>query len=386
MTRLSRLPLALATAALGLVLAITGCASDPNVEGARLELRTGDYDRVIELSDRAIAADDANAEAHYLRGEAFRRKAEAAGEDPERTRFVEQMLTSFERAAALDAANPAVQLGLMQAYAQEMNRGALAFRRGAEDRAAYLTAAEAFGNATRIMPDSSDAYLNQGLSLLAGGETERAADPLRAALDRGAETPEAYLYLGRIYLSQDRADEAIAVLEQARDRHPDNAEVETELLNTYARTGQTDRALSAYAAAVQRNPDDAVLRYNYGSFLLQAERYEEASEQLARATALAPDNGNAYYNLGAAYINRAVAYNQELSEISPTDPQANQLQARRDELLAQAVEPLERARTLLSAEGVDVTDVCQSLFRAYAQLRRNQEAQSAAECAGIDLN
>jgi tetratricopeptide (TPR) repeat protein len=386
MNRYFRFPLLLSATVLGAAL-IAGCAaSDPNVEGARLQLRNGDFNRVIELTDRAIEADPTNVDAHYLRGEGFRGLAEQTTDEAERSRHYEQMATSFARANELDPTRGAVQLAMIQAYGQEMNRGAAAFRDGAENPQSYRTAAQAFANAARVMPDSTDAYLYQGLALLSAGETAGAADPLRAAIDRGARAPEAYLYLGRIYLSEDRADDAIAVLEQAHQIHPDDSEIETELLNTYARTGQSDRALTAYEAAVQRTPDDAVLRYNYGSFLLQAGRYDEATQQLTRATELDVDNANAYYNLGAAYINQAVEYNQQLADISPTDPEATQIQARRDALLAQAVDPLERARALLTAQGIDATDVCQSLFRAYAQLRRNQEAQSAAECAGIDLN
>lgn len=370
-----------------LLVVMTGCgAADPNIAGAERELRAGDYARVIELTDAAIADNPDNAQAHFLRGEAFRLQAHQQTDPAARERSFENMAQAYERARTLEPGNQIFQLNLMQAYGEEMNRGAEAFRAGAEDDAQYHRAADAFATAGRIMPDSADAPLNRGFSLLAAGEIEAAADPLQRAINLNADSPDAYLYLGRIYLSQDRADDAIVVLEQARERYPEDEEIGTELLNTYARTGQIDRALDAYAASVAENPDDAVLRYNYGSFLLQAERYDEAVQHLERATQLAPEDPNAYYNLGAAYINQAVEVNQRLADLDTNDPQFQTLEQRRNTYLRHSVEPLERARQLLAAEGEDVTEVCQSLFRAYAQLRMNEEAQAAAECAGIDLN
>ncbi len=382
---LPRLPLLLGAFALSIVLvAADGCSSDPNVEGAKLELRNGDYERVISLTDQALQADPDNAEAYYLRGEAYRRMAET---DPDaRQENVEMMVQAYTRAYELDPDNDAIQLGMLQAYGAEMNRGAALFGRGAEDAANYTAAASAFGNAAAVMPDSANAYLNQGLALLAGGQAGQAGEPLRAAIDRGADSPEAYLYLGRIYLSEDQAAEALMTLEQGRDAFPDNPDIQTELLNAYGRTGEIDRALDEYAAAVQASPDDPTLRYNYGSFLLQAERYDEAAEQLRRAAELAPDNGNAHYNLGAAYINQVVAVNAELGEMEMDDPNLAAREAERDALLEQAIPSLERARDLLSAEDQDVEAVCESLFRAYSQMRRYDEAQDAAECAGIDLD
>lgn len=389
MTRLpvTRLVLSAAFLCTALLLsAASGCSSDPNIEGAKLEMRNGDYERVIELTDRAIAANDQNAEAFFLRGEAYRNLAERSSDAETRAQNIDRMVEAYERARTLDPNDGAIELGLLQAYGAEMNRGAAAFGRGSDDPAMFMTAAEAFGNASRIMPDSTDGYLNRGLSLLAGGQTAEAAEPLQMAVERNASAPEAYLYLGRIYLSEDRADEAIAVLETARERFPDDDEIESELLNVYGRTGQTDRALEAYATAVQQQPDNAVMRYNYGSFLLQAGRNEEAIEHLSRSVEIDGDNPNAHYNLGAAYVNQVVEINQELSDLASNDPSVPALEQRRNELLSEAVVPLGRARVLLEADGQDATPVCETLFRAYAQLGRTAEMQAAAECAGIDLN
>jgi tetratricopeptide (TPR) repeat protein len=379
-------PLTLLATVVGLTFILGCAAADPNIAGARMELRAGDFQRALELTDAAIQTDPQNADAYVVRGDIYLAMSEQAATHDERADAVRNMMESYRRAQQLDPANQLLEVRLLQAYGQEMNRGAAAFGEGADDQTQYVRAAAAFERASLIMPDSATAHLYQGLATLAGGETEAAAAPLREAINLGTDAPEAYLYLGRIYLATDRADDAITVLEEARRQFPDNDEIETELLNTYGRTGQIDRAIDAYGRVVEGSPDDPVLRYNYGSFLLQAQRYEDAVEQLERAVELDPTAGNAYYNLGAAYMNQAVEANEQLSDLDPTTPEGAQVQARRDALLGQALGPLEQAREIFTAEGEDASDVCRSLFRAYAQLRMNDEAREAAACAGIELD
>lgn len=383
---LPRIPLLLATLMIGLTV-LSGCAAgDPNISGARQAMSAGDFDRALGLTETALQEDPDNAQIYHLRGDIYLAMAERASGD-QRGAYVEAMVAEYARARELNPADGLVEVKLLQAYNDAMQRGATHYGEGTQDPSAFGRAARAFQQAGAIMPDSAIAHLYHGISYLQTGDTDAAAQPLQAAVDAGTEEPEAYVYLGQIYLSQDRADDAITVLENARTRFPENAAVQSELLNAYARTGQTERALTAYAQAVDDQPDDAIIRYNYGSFLLQAGRYDEAIEHLTRATELDPERGDAYYNLGAAYMNQAVALRDEWAELDDqTTPEAQQLQTRRDDLLRDAVGPLERARTIFASDGIDPAEVCNSLFQAYALLRMDAEARDAAQCAGIDLD
>ena len=157
-----------------------------------------------------------------------------------------------------------------------------------------------------------------------------------------------------------------------------------------------------YAAAVERESDNKLYRYNYGTLLLEAERYDEAAEQFAAAVALDSEYDVAYYNLGAAYVNKAVAVNTEITEVDDdlranrndlSEAQVTEMEEKLDALVeertgyfAKAVEPLERARDLMQASGEDASAACQALFQAYAQVGEEDKAKGAAECAGIDLN
>jgi tetratricopeptide (TPR) repeat protein len=366
------------------------CGSDPNVTGARLEMNNEDYDRVLELTAAAIEANPDNAEAYFLRGEAYRLKAENAETAEQRAEFLSEMTGAYNRALELGHDAQEISNRLQVAWVFEMNRGQSAFRRAADDPSAYEDAATAYANAVMIQPDSSGAYLNQGLALIASGQSADAATPLQMAIDKGVDNAEAYIYLGRIYLSaEDRADDALTVLEQGRELFPENEELQTELLNAYVRVGQTDEAIAEYEARIDADPDNPLYRYNYGSLLLQAERYDEAIEQLERATELDPQNANAFYNLGAAYQNKAASYNARITELE--DAGASQAEvdaviAERAELLNEALPELERARELSEAAGEDAAPICQALFQVYASLGQEEQAQDAAECAGLDLN
>lgn len=365
------------------------CGSDPNVTGARLEMQNEDYDRVLELTSAAIEANPENQEAYFLRGEAYRLKAENTESAEERADLLAEMTDAYERSRELGHDPAEITNRLQVAWGFEMNRGASAFRRAADDPTAYDDAAASFGNAIMVQPDSSAGYLNQGLALLASGESAAAAEPLQMAINKGAESAEAYIYLGRIYLASDRANDALTALEQGRELFPENEELQTELLNAYVRAGQTERAIEAYEARIAAEPQNPLYRYNYGSLLLQAERYEEAIEQLEQATDLDPQNANAFYNLGAAYQNKAASYNERISELEDADAPQAEVEAainERAELLNAALPNLERARELSEEMGEDPAPICQALFQVYASLGMDEEAQDAAECAGLDLN
>lgn len=386
-----RFPFALGLLAVALLVAgADGCGSDPNVTGAKLEMKNEDYDRVLELTAAAIEANPEDEEAYFLRGEAYRLKADQVDDAAQRSELLAEMAQAYNRSLELGHDAAEINNRLQVAWGSEMNYGARAFRAAAEDPSAYDEAAASFANATVVLPDSSAGYLNQGLAFLAAGHAAEAAEPLQMAIDKGANSAEAYIYLGRIYLSsEDRADDALAVLEQGQAQFPDNEELQTEILNAYVRAGQTDRAIDAYDARIAASPDDPLYRYNYGSLLLQAERYDEAVEQLTRATELDAQNANAFYNLGAAYQNKAASFNERVAELEDADASQAEVDAaiaERTALLNQALPNLERARTLTQEAGDDTADICRALFQVYAALGQETEAQEAAECAGLDLN
>ena len=230
------------------------------------------------------------------------------------------------------------------------------------------------------------------------GRMAEAIEPLENAIEHGEDQPDTYIYLADLYSTNNRADEAVALLENARQTFPDNTDVLNNLLNAYVRANQLDRAKDVFGQAVQDDPNNKLYRYNYGSLLLNTEEYDAAIEQLKAAIALDPQYSVAQYNLGAAYINKAVDVNERIQELddnlreqraSLSDAQIAEKEAEIDRLVQerrglfeQAIEPLEQARSIMEAEGEDVTQVCQALFTAYVQTAQQDKAEAISGCAG----
>ena len=363
-----------------------GCSSDPNVEGAKLYIRSEDYTSVLEALETALAENPDNAEALALKGRVLQLQTKNIANPMERHPLVEQMMAALNRADAIEPGDEEVAHTRLVAWADEMTSGGRFLQNSGGDEENLAMAIQAFENATYIHPDSSSGHYNLGLAHLVDGNADDAIAPFETAIASGGGDASAYLYCGRALLATgSNASRALEMLEEGTGLFPDDDALRAELLNAYAATGQSDRALAAYEDAIARDPEDPVLRYNYGSTLLQAERFDEAVVQLEQAIALDPENPNAQYNLGAAYQNKATAVNVRLIE-TEDDAEARQLRRERDALLEQALPYLVEARSLTASQGESAADICNALFQVYAQLSRMDEANEAGECAGIDMN
>jgi len=376
-----------------------GCSSDPNVEGAKLDLRNQDYDRALQNLETALEKNPANAEALELKGRVLSEKAFAITDQDEHIGLIHDMVEAFSKAQEVDPLLAETITNSMRfAYANEFTRGIQAFNRGRNDDSEFAVAARYFHAAGDIFPDSSGAYVNEAYAYMNANQPENALVPFEMALEAGDTEPDTYRFLAGLYQTYDRPEEGISLLERASEMYPDNVDIQTELLNAYQVTGQTDKALERYLDAVNREPENKLFRYNYGSLLVQVERYDDAVAQLEAAIAIDADYSNAHYNLGAAYINMAVDVNQEISDLDDKlradrdDLSRDEIQAREDgidvlvdrrkELFGLAVSPLEKAKVLLEAEGDDATGVCQALYQSYVQVNEVEKAQSIAVCAG----
>ncbi|MEL7360980.1 MAG: tetratricopeptide repeat protein [Bacteroidota bacterium] len=397
---------ALALATL-LLVGADGCASDPNVEGAKLEMRNNDHARALELVNLALETNPDNVQALTIKGQALTQIANDERDPVARRPLVEEALMALNRAQELTPEPDAdVQNAVTTLWINEMQAGSRSFQRGAEDQSAYMAAAESFKNAGMILPDSTDGHFNAGLAFIAAGSSESAIEPLEMAVANGDADADAYTYLARVYVEQAANAEAAEMTEKAAEMnskasatleagvaaYPGDEGLQIELLNALQRAGEMDRAMATYEDIIASNPDNAQYVYNYGSLLLQANRYEEAQMQLMKAVELYEAQGEpsarALFNLGASFQNEAVDLYDQIEEMDANADAAEieQLEAQRTELFETALPHYEAARELNEANGDDASQVCNALFQVYAQLRMDEQARDAAECAGIDLN
>ena len=406
---MKRLPLLLALLFGGfLLIAADGCSSDPNVEGAKLDLKNKDYDRALENITKALETNPENADAHELKGQILQEQAFAVQDTDQHTAMLSEMMDAYHRSVELDPARSAnVENQLKLAYFNEFQRGIQTFNRGqqasgSERGEVFSDAAVYFGNAAMIFPDSTGAYVNQAFAYFSGGMSEQAIEPFEKAVEGGDTSEDTFVYLADLYRSTEQADKGIVLLEKARTIYPENESLQAQLMNFYVMAEREDEAIKVYQDAVNSDPNNKLYRYNFGSLLLTTEDYDGAIEQLSAAVELDSEYANAQYNLGAAYVNKAVMVNDEVNEVDDelrekkadlSEEQVKEMEMKlealieqRRNLFASAVAPLEKAKMLTEAEGNDLKGICQALFQSYAQTGQTEKAESVSECAGYDVN
>lgn len=371
-TDMKRFPFVCALIISGLLLAgANGCSSDPNVEGAKLDLRNQDYDRALENVNTALASNPDNAEALELKGRILQEMASGATNVQERSELVQEMMESYERARQVDPEMATlIDQRLRLAWVNEFQEGIEAFNRGQTDQQAYLEAAQYFENSTRIAPDSTGGYVNQAYALINADRVEEALEPLQQAIDHGDTSPEIYIRLASLYTGTNRPDEAVEVLRAARDVHPTDTDIQSQLLNAYVQADRMDEAMQDYVRLVEAEPNNKYYRYNYGSLLLEAEQYEDAIAQLREAVRIDPFYPAAQFNLGASFINRAVDLRDRINEmddqlrsqrsslsqdeISRREQEIERMVTEQRELFSEAIEPLEVALDLSTGARFEV--------------------------------
>lgn len=393
---LKRLPLLVVMCCMGaLLMGADGCSSDPNVEGAKLDLNNKDYDRALTNLDKALETNPLNGEAWQLRGQVYQEMANEEQDVTRHTELVNEMMASFKKAEELMPAESVAEKEAMTsrmrlAWYNEYQRGAAAYSK--QD---YASAIQYFDNAAEIQPDSSVTYVNLAYAHISNGESNKAIEPLEMAIAKGDKSPDSYNYLADLYAESGRADESIATLEKARTMFPGNEDVMARLFNAYVRNGKADEAITLAESEVAANPNDTRILYNYGSLLLQSERYDDAIAQLRKAVELDPAYTSAVFNLGAAHQNKAVAVNEKISEkedalradgVSEAEQakiqeEIDMLVKERDELFAASLPHLKAAREQSEAAGEDVSDICTALGQAYARTNQMEKAEEAYKCA-----
>ncbi len=384
----------------GLVLAGAGCSSDPNVEGAKLNLRNRDYAAALTNVNAALAKNPANAEALDIKGQILLAQALAATDAAESGRLGAQAAEAYRAAASADPKRAEASANAVgQIYAQLFTRGVTAFNAGQTDATRYTVAADYFSAASMVAPDSADPYINRAFAYINGGRQAEAIPALETAIQRGVNSPDVYLNLAQIHGQARNFDQQVSVLERAEQAMPTNEDIKRQLLTAYVMAGQAGRAMERYNSQVAAEPRNAVYRYNYGSLLLEANFYDQAIEQLTFATTLDPTNANAFYNLGASYINKAVKVNEQYqsadsslsavrASLTPEQRTAREaalaaIGESRTALFRQAVAPLRQGLELMRVREMETTEICRALFQSLANTGATQEAQQYATCAGM---
>jgi len=398
-------------------LGIARCGSDPNLEGARLDLRNKDYDRALENIAKAVEKDPNNSEALLLKGEILRAVVLETPGVEDRAALVEEMAFAFRRSVVIDPLKAVeAKQHLDMAYLQEFNDGFDAYNRAQhvshEDKGhAFKEAAQLFRNAAVIYPDSISAYMNEASAYYSGGLLAEAVETYEAALSLGHRGRQVYVYLTRVMdlMAQQVADDvlranlyerAARVLAQGLEHHAEDIELRDMLLNFYALADKPEEALAFFSAQYENKRDDKVFMYNYGTLLLAAQDYPAAIQKLEAAVRLDPSYTKARFNLGAALINEGVSVAADYNALTDSldslrgsasssiirrmEARLETLSQRRQQLFYGAIDHLEVAKGLAAEALEEPRDICRALFRAYGHTDQRSKADAVMECAALD--
>ena len=167
-----------------------------------------------------------------------------------------------------------------------------------------------FESALEIDPNSLNAHIGLGLSLLASGNRDEGLRHLERAVEIDPRSPKAQAALGVSLDQLGRREEAIAHLEAARDLRPHDSRILNNLGVAYLRAGQPERAEPILRAALREDSRDVALRSNnLGMALAMQGRFDEALVAFRRAG----DEQSARSNLGYAHAARG-EYDQAIAE------------------------------------------------------------------------
>ena len=237
----------------------------------RVALAAREHGPAVEALERALALNPGASVIHYPLGLAYRGLGE-----PERA----ERHLAVEGTVEVQPVDP-LMAGLddlLQSAAAYEARGRYAF-----DAGRWPAAADLFERALALEPANPALRVRLGTALWRMGDLRGARDRLARIEPETAGFSEAQITLGEILEETDRAGEAVELLAAAVARDPDDMRARLAFAGVLGRSGQPDRALAEYARVPEGDPAEPDAAFGAAMNLVRLERYGEARARLERA-------------------------------------------------------------------------------------------------------
>ena len=301
MLKRNRARAAAVAASLLVMLAATPLRAD-DLRDARTALQAGNYDRALQLFEKA--ASQGYAEGRAGVGEVWLKRLQYA-----------KAMEAFQLAQKMDP-------GLAPAY---YGQGEVLRRQGKCADALPL-----LQKATELDRKFPEAQLAYGDCLVQAKNHEKAVAALSVGLKWGPKwRPRFLVALGKAELARDSLRDASIYFTQAREEAPDDPVTHRALGDFYVKRGTFELAVPEYQAALQKDTSDVELRYALGQALFYAQRYNEAldiyRDVVARDPEFPPGQlslGDLLYRSGQADRRRYVEAREPLEkyvQLAPDD-------------------------------------------------------------------
>lgn len=167
---------------------------------------------------------------------------------------------------------------------------------------AKAEAAQTAGEATRLAPEFTDAYLTLARAKAAGGDHDGAVASLRAGIQQNPRNPGLHIEQGRILMSRGSYEEAAPPLQKAAELSPASADAHYALTRCLLARKDTEGARAAYAKAVLFDPSRTDQRREIAMKFNEYGMIPESIAELSRLAASNPKDSKVREALGNVYF------------------------------------------------------------------------------------
>ncbi|MGD9959267.1 tetratricopeptide repeat protein [Nocardioides sp.] len=290
--------------------------------GGEIALRTGDWDQVAELAQRAIAVDSHDASARYRLALA----AQAVDDVPRALEVIQSARvldpTNFDFLVlhadlALQAGSPEVAAELYRQICADPQASPFAYARlvwllqqTGQTSSGIAVAESALGR----FGDNEPVLVALG-QLLLDADPAAGISMLQRAVDLPDHSLEATLALIRGLFDAGRSADALAMIEHAKEEAPDSADVYAVEARVLASTGDWSHAADSARTALGYDPDTFDALVVLGRAALVDDDAETAEALLRRAVGLSGQVSGRYYLACALLDSRPAEARELLDEI-----------------------------------------------------------------------
>jgi tetratricopeptide (TPR) repeat protein len=164
----------------------------------------------------------------------------------------------------------------------------------------YNRAIATAGEAMRLDPKSTLAFLNRGVAYMRKGDNDRAIADFNEAIRLDPKSVRALNNRASAYAQKNELDRAIADLNEAIRINPNNTMVFNNRGNAYMRKGDNDRAIADFNEEIRLDPKSARAFNNRGFAYMRKGDNNRAISDYSEAIRLNPNYARAFCNRGIA--------------------------------------------------------------------------------------
>ncbi len=273
----------------------------------------GDFDRALELIERALAEQDKNPSLHNLRGSiltkqnrydsAIKAHGRALQIDPGNFDAHFNLGCALSESGAPETAIAEYRkaIALQPEYADAHYNLANALRDTGDNEGA----AESYRDALTHQPDYVDAHNGIGFASAALADLDTASASFRRVVELRPDYPHGHNNLGKILLRMGKVEASIAAQEKAAEIDPNDPEAHVGLGDALVASGNLDGAAASYLRAIEADPAMAVAYRHLAemnSYTFDGGEIEVMETLISAAACSDPQLVDLSFALGQSYV------------------------------------------------------------------------------------